>query len=130
MDENAVIRKLISMGWSEGSAKLGIRAGFRCEYCGRDLLADVESYKSWQNDHIIPLSRGGKNEFENMAVACRTCNFNLKGRWDRRKDLNPRLSRDENVRQARASIEQKRSEVLAEIEEIRKLIQWKPRKKD
>ncbi len=63
-----------SLGWSAESLDLGIRAGFRCEYCGRDLLKSVDSYDAWQIDHIHPSSRGGADSFDNKAVACGTCN--------------------------------------------------------
>jgi 5-methylcytosine-specific restriction endonuclease McrA len=64
--------------FSEETAKLGIRAGFRCEYCLRDLLASVDDYSAWEVDHIIPKSKAESqeafNSFENKAIACRTCN--------------------------------------------------------
>lgn len=37
-----------------------------CQYCG--------SSKDLTIDHIIPLSRGGENTFDNVTVACRRCN--------------------------------------------------------
>lgn len=42
------------------------RDGNRCVYCGRadDLTLD----------HVVPLSRGGSNEPDNLATACRSCN--------------------------------------------------------
>jgi len=47
-----------------------IRDGFRCQYC--------QSNSKLTIDHIIPVSRGGKTEFENCVAACQTCN-NRKG---------------------------------------------------
>lgn len=42
------------------------RDGFACTYCGddRDLACD----------HIIPRSRGGRDEMENLTTACKPCN--------------------------------------------------------
>lgn len=37
-----------------------------CTYCG-DSDADTI-------DHVVPLSRGGGNELENLVLACRSCN--------------------------------------------------------
>jgi hypothetical protein len=48
---------------------------FLCIYCDRDFLASYDDYNSMQHEHIIPLSGGGENSFDNMAVACKTCNF-------------------------------------------------------
>lgn len=45
------------------------RDDFRCRYCGRrapDVVLHV--------DHIIPRSRGGATEMENLATACSQCN--------------------------------------------------------
>ncbi len=47
------------------------RDGHRCAYCGRgDLTLTL--------DHIIPRSRGGAHNWENLVAACITCN-NKKG---------------------------------------------------
>ena len=43
---------------------------FTCQYCGRK-SPQIEL----QIDHIVPLSKGGKNEKENMIVACVECNL-------------------------------------------------------
>ena len=72
--ERATTELIASLGWSQETLDLGLRAGFRCEYCGRDLLASVDAYDAWQNDHIHPKSSGGGDSFDNKAVACGTCN--------------------------------------------------------
>jgi len=47
------------------------RDGHRCQYCGRgDLPLTV--------DHVLPLSRGGDDTWENLVCACVGCN-NRKG---------------------------------------------------
>jgi 5-methylcytosine-specific restriction endonuclease McrA len=47
------------------------RDGHRCQYCGRgDLPLTL--------DHIVPLSRGGDDSWENLSAACVQCN-NRKG---------------------------------------------------
>jgi 5-methylcytosine-specific restriction endonuclease McrA len=41
-----------------------------CVYCGRPFGKNV-----WREiDHIIPVSRGGKNNIENLIVCCQNCN--------------------------------------------------------
>jgi 5-methylcytosine-specific restriction endonuclease McrA len=79
-----VIKRLVATGkWSEGTARLSERAGHRCEYCGLDFFASVVNYKSIQVDHIVPVSKGGDpDSIDNKALACRTCNFDLKSRWN------------------------------------------------
>jgi len=44
-------------------------AGWECAYCGCALDSD-----SVTADHIIPLSRGGSSDIDNIAPACRSCN--------------------------------------------------------
>lgn len=42
---------------------------FNCAYCGRELsLAEATI------EHIVPRSRGGRNNLYNMAIACKECN--------------------------------------------------------
>lgn len=41
----------------------------QCQYCG-----DLLNKKEITIDHIIPLSRGGKNTWENCVVSCVSCN--------------------------------------------------------
>lgn len=40
-----------------------------CQLCGRKLL-----FKDITLDHIIPLAQGGKDEVENLQIACVVCN--------------------------------------------------------
>jgi len=63
------------------------RDGFTCHYCQLDMK---EAYLSWQRgeikrkdalltvDHVIPKSKGGGWELENLVTACSVCN-RLKG---------------------------------------------------
>lgn len=47
------------------------RAGGLCEYCRLPQSTQVATFAV---DHIIPISAGGKTEFENLALACPRCN--------------------------------------------------------
>lgn len=53
-------------GWAKLRAAVFERDGYACTYCGD--TADLAC------DHILPVSRGGGNEMENLTTACRTCN--------------------------------------------------------
>lgn len=43
------------------------RDNYTCTYCGA-IGGEIEC------DHIVPVSKGGKNEVSNLATACQTCN--------------------------------------------------------
>jgi len=54
-------------------ANIFARDRYRCQYCGdKGKMADL-TY-----DHVIPRSRGGKTEWNNIATSCYSCN-NVKG---------------------------------------------------
>lgn len=50
-------------------SNLHARDGGRCQYCGEGLTLREATL-----DHILPRSRGGKNTWENLVIACRPCN--------------------------------------------------------
>jgi 5-methylcytosine-specific restriction endonuclease McrA len=47
------------------------RDHYTCYICGKEF---TEGHLTL--DHVIPLSRGGKNSWENLATCCRQCNWN------------------------------------------------------
>jgi 5-methylcytosine-specific restriction endonuclease McrA len=49
------------------------RDGYRCQYCHRG-QADLRHRECLTRDHLIPLSRGGDNEWANVVTACSSCN--------------------------------------------------------
>lgn len=46
--------------------ELTIRYGYRCLCCGTTRHLGL--------DHIVPVSRGGKTELDNLQLLCRDCN--------------------------------------------------------
>jgi 5-methylcytosine-specific restriction endonuclease McrA len=49
------------------------RDRYRCQYCGR-LQIELKPRESLTRDHLIPLSRGGANDWTNVVTACSPCN--------------------------------------------------------
>ncbi len=49
------------------------RDRYRCQYCGR-YQVELKPRESLTRDHLIPLSRGGTNEWTNVVAACSPCN--------------------------------------------------------
>ncbi len=112
--------------WSLETARLSIRAGHRCEYCGLDFLESVHNYRLFEVDHIVPKGEPWTEAEENKAVACRVCNSWLKHAYDPREG-EVGLSREELIFRARRHISAKRAEVAAEIEFMKSLIFSKDR---
>src|SRR5690606_9630283 len=49
------------------------RDGYRCMYCGRH-RSDLRHREFLTRDHVVPMSRGGTNTWENVVTACSPCN--------------------------------------------------------
>lgn len=49
------------------------RDAYRCQYCHRG-QHDLKLRECLTRDHLIPLSRGGGNEWTNVVTACSACN--------------------------------------------------------
>ena len=53
-------------------SKLLHRARFRCEYCR--VPVEFQTASSFEREHITPVSAGGANDCDNLAVSCAVCN--------------------------------------------------------
>jgi len=51
--------------------QVGQRANFLCEYCH---ASEQWQYVSFTVDHVIPITKGGTNSIDNLALACFHCN--------------------------------------------------------
>ena len=51
-----------------------IRDKYKCVYCGKDMIERFEDWMSLHIDHIIPVSKGGKDDLNNRVTSCSTCN--------------------------------------------------------
>lgn len=49
------------------------RDQYKCQYCGRT-GTELKPREALTRDHLIPLSRGGLNEWTNVVTACSSCN--------------------------------------------------------
>ena len=126
MDPETIKTELARLpNWGSPGIECGIRAGFRCEYCGRDLLASLNDYKSWQQDHLVPESLGGANTFDNMVVACHPCNA-YKSDWDPRAVADSGASREVLIEAARNMIHELRQADQAVLERVHELVDWAP----
>jgi 5-methylcytosine-specific restriction endonuclease McrA len=118
MTEDAVIAELIGLGWSKETLAVWRRARHRCAYCDADLLACVDDYFYGSHiDHSVP---GAGNDPENLALACKTCNF-IKS--DRNfADADRVLSRAEIVAKAKDLIAERRRLNGQKLRRVRELL--------
>jgi 5-methylcytosine-specific restriction endonuclease McrA len=75
---------------------LFLRDGFQCQYCGTK-----KSVKDLTFDHVVPRSRGGASNFENIVAACAGCNLRKGNKTLREADMRlmrrPRTPRPEEL---------------------------------
>ncbi len=116
--------------WSARQVLLGLRAGFRCEYCDLDLLGSPEAYKQWTEDHIVPKFKyldGDPNEFANLALACRPCNINFKSRWDPSRGGKIQ-GRGARIAECRRYVAEMRGKAMQELLEFRSMFEVIPKR--
>lgn len=53
-------------------AAVAARASHRCEYCH---APEAIFTLRFEVDHIVPISQGGADALDNLALACRACNL-------------------------------------------------------
>jgi 5-methylcytosine-specific restriction endonuclease McrA len=53
------------------------RDDYCCQYCGRH-RSELRGRQFLTRDHVVPVSRGGENRWQNVVTACSPCN-NRKG---------------------------------------------------
>jgi len=63
--------------WGEISRTVERRAAGRCEYCRMHQSLQGATFHV---EHIIPRSRGGRSEIENLAWSCPGCNLHKSNR--------------------------------------------------
>lgn len=50
--------------------RVKLRDNYKCQHCGRQIRDSQKVYI----DHVIPISKGGKNIPSNLQVLCEMCN--------------------------------------------------------
>lgn len=63
----AGLQRHVPARWVQTRLRIFQRDGYVCQYCGTVGIA-------LECDHIVPISKGGSNDDENLLTACRTCN--------------------------------------------------------
>jgi 5-methylcytosine-specific restriction endonuclease McrA len=64
------------------------RDDYRCQFCHRT-QADLRHRECLTRDHLVPLSRGGTNDWANVLTACSTCNTRKGNRLPEEVGMHP-----------------------------------------
>ncbi len=64
------------------------RDEYKCQYCGRH-VSELKPRESLTRDHLIPLSRGGGNDWTNVVTACSPCNTRKGNRMPEEIGMHP-----------------------------------------
>jgi hypothetical protein len=67
--------------WSEITRQVEVRAERRCQYCG---MHEALQGATFHIEHIVPTSRGGTSDLNNLAWACPGCNLRKADRTEAR----------------------------------------------
>lgn len=94
-------------------AKVFERDNRRCIYCGRDLMTDFETFMIGEEDHLVPLSKGGASDIDNIVTACAVCN-RLKGAYTPDDSYVPE-KRLEYITKIRAHVMSRRAVKMADF---------------
>jgi 5-methylcytosine-specific restriction endonuclease McrA len=72
---NGLVPNRLNLLWRDGN---------QCQYCAENF-----SSSDLTLDHIIPKSRGGRNTWENLVVACKKCNQKKGAKIPQEADMHP-----------------------------------------
>lgn len=67
----------MSRPWAESSRLVEERASGHCEYCR---MAKILQRAPFHVEHILPTSKGGTNDLDNLAWSCGACNLSKSNR--------------------------------------------------
>lgn len=62
------------------------RDEYTCQYCGTH-RRDLKGRRFLTRDHVLPISRGGSNTWENVVTACSSCNHRKANRTPQESGL-------------------------------------------
>jgi 5-methylcytosine-specific restriction endonuclease McrA len=107
--------KPLAKTWHYHTIEVWQRARYRCEYCEKNMLADPDIYLFDAHlDHIVPGAGNGGDQYENLALACKACNYIKRADDHRIKDgLNDRASLIRRAAEKIADIRKANRERLA-----------------
>jgi Zn-finger nucleic acid-binding protein len=70
-EDNGMSKSSFTSVWMRQRFLVFRKDNFTCRYCGRSPIIDGVSLEC---DHILPKSKGGKDDIENLITSCKDCN--------------------------------------------------------
>ncbi len=89
----------------------------RCVYCGLALKADYDRFMMATEDHLVPTSKGGKRDLENLLLSFTVCN-RLKSDYVPNPEIDSKIERRKYIASVRAHIMKRRSDRLKEFMQV------------
>ena len=80
------LREYVQLSRSPAFTRFNVflRDKFSCQYCSKPFLASELTF-----DHVIPRSKGGKTNWENVVAACTKCNLHKSNKMPAKTGINP-----------------------------------------
>ena len=109
-------------GWSSEAVALGIRAGFKCEYCDLDLLSSVETYKSASRPYCTPYEGARPRQPGEPGSRLPKHATLPEEQMYPSKDARSSATRQELISEVRDYVRRCRTDYLKEVARIRTLV--------
>lgn len=68
--------------------KVYFKDKYRCVYCGKNMLKELDLWLSLEIDHIIPKKRGGTDNPFNLVTSCNVCNKSKSSYYSKQLNAN------------------------------------------
>ncbi len=88
--------------------KIYMRDNYRCVYCNREMLGDIDDWLSLEIDHLKPKSKDGTNDKDNLVTSCNVCNKMKSNIYD--ENLDTIADPQQKIALIAAKIREKRDE--------------------
>ena len=104
--------------YAEEWAEVCERAGYKCEYCDKDMHDSLDNYCLKENDHINPK---GAEDVDNYALSCRVCNM-LKRNWNPADEVGEGACRDKLIQAVRRELKKRRGRKYEEYLKYQQIV--------
>jgi len=87
--------------------KIFMRDNYKCVYCDREMIGNLDDWLSLEIDHLKPEKEGGTDDPENLVTSCNVCNKKKSAYYQKNEFTDDRIR---NITLIREHIQGKRTE--------------------